>query len=264
MKFQEQESPPLTWFVRHEGLVTGPHSEAQLRQQLLEGVLTQVDEISLDKNAWQSIMRVPNVIPVQMRAEAGDQDAVQTMAFRKRLSSKDRERRRRIPFVPLFMVLLLVGIALTISLMTGLSERLENDDPQCDRPPAPGVNWRNCLLPNLDVGPASLRGANLNSSVLRYAKLSTTILNQADLSYADLRYADLRYAQLRHAQLMGANMQKTDLRDADLSQADLRFADLTGSQIDGILLKGARLDNAIWWDGSSCGPNSVGGCRIGK
>ena len=258
MKPQDEKSPQA-WFVNHEGLVTGPHPGARIRQLLLEGGLGLSDEISVDKKSWQKIVEVPSVVPLQLRADSGDKEAMAKVAAREKVRAKDRARKRKVPVVPLVVSLLVVGLTLLVSLMIGMPENV--DTPQCDAPPAPGVNWRNCLLPGLDVGAASLAGANLNSSVLRQAKLSATDLTAADLGYADLRRADLRYAQLRGASLLGANLQNADLRDADLSYADLRFADLTGSRLNAALLQNARLDSAIWVDGNTCGGDSIGRCR---
>ena len=258
MKRQDEKSPQA-WFVSHEGLVTGPLTGARIRQLLLEGGLGLSDEVSLDKRKWQKIAEVPSVVPLQLRADSGDKEAMAKVAAREKIRAKDRAREHKVPVVPLFVSLLVVGLTLAVSLMVGGPGK--EDTPQCDTPPAPGVNWRNCLLPELDVGAASLAGANLNNAVLRQAKLSATDLSAADLGYADLRRADLRYARLSGASLLGANLQNADLRDADLRQADLRFADLTGSRLDAALLQGARLDSAIWINGNTCGSNSVGGCR---
>jgi hypothetical protein len=254
----DQQSSEV-WFTKHEGLVSGPVTEVRIRQLLLEGALELTDEISLDRKSWQQIITLPSVVPLQLRAQSGDKEAIAKIEAREQVRVKDRARIRRLPVMPLMVTLLVVGLALLVSLLIGMPE--PEGTPQCDHPPAAGVNWRNCLLLGVDVGSASLAGANLNSAVLRQGRFSATNLNAADLSYADLRQADFRYAQLRHAIVIGANLQRTDFRDADLQGSDLRFADLTGSRIDGVVWEGVRLDGAIWVDGRSCGDHSVGECR---
>jgi hypothetical protein len=253
------ENPPQTWYVKHEGRMAGSLTEARIRQLLLEGELGLSDEISMDNESWQHILSVPSVVPLQLRADSGDKEALAKIAAREKVRANDRAESRQLPVVPLTVSLLVVGFVLLVSLLIGMPG--VSDTPQCDAPPAPGVNWRNCLLSGVDVGSASLAGANLNSSVLREAKLSATDLTAADLGYADLQQADLRYAQLNGAILLGANLQNADLRDADLSQADLRFADLTGSRLSDALLQGARMDKAIWIDGKTCGNASIGVCK---
>jgi hypothetical protein len=247
------------WFIRHEGLISGPVSDARIRQQLLEGLLNLTDQVSLDKQEWLEIGKVPGVVPLQMRAESGDKAAIAKIEARAKQQTRERSRVATIPVIPLLVsVVVLIGVVL-ISLLIGMPERI--DTPQCDDPPAPGVNWRNCLLLNIDVGSASLAGANLNSAVVRQGKFSATNLSGADLSYADLRKADLRYAQLTNGLLVGANFQGADLRDADLQGGDLRFADFTGARMEGVLLSGSRLDDAIWTDGRQCAEQSLGACR---
>jgi hypothetical protein len=254
----DQQSSEV-WFTKHEAMVSGPVTEARIRQLLLEGALELTDEISLDRQSWRQISQVPSVVPLQLRAQSGDKEAIAKVEAREQLRVRDRARMRRLPVVPLMVTLLIVGLALLVSLLIGIPE--PEDTPQCEQLPAAGVNWRNCLLLGVDVGSASLAGANLNSAVLRQGRFTATNLSGADLSYADLRQADLRYAQLRHAIIVGANLQRADLRDADLQGSNLRFADLTGSRIDGVVWEAVRLDGAIWIDGRSCGDNSVGVCR---
>ncbi|MCG8486314.1 MAG: pentapeptide repeat-containing protein [Chromatiales bacterium] len=258
MKEQNSESPKA-WFTRHEGVISGPVSEARIRRQLLEGLLNLTDQISLDQQEWLEIGKVPGVVPLQMRAESGDKAAIAKVEARAKQRTRERAREGRIPVVPLVVsVVVLAGVVL-LSLLIGMPEKI--DTPQCDHPPTPGVNWRNCLLLGIDAGSASLAGANLNSAVLRQGKFSATNLSGADLSYADLRKADLRYAQLVNSVLVGANFQGADLRDADLRNGDLRFADFKGARMDGVVLSGSRLDDAIWTDGRHCAEQSLGVCR---
>lgn len=258
MQQQDEKSPP-TWFVRHEGLVMGPLSGARIRHLLLEDELELEDEISPDKKAWSKITANPSVIPLQLRAETGDRQAMAQVEAREKAYARDSEQEHRFPLIPLLVALLLTSAIVVFSLWIGMPEGV--DTPQCDAPPGPGVNWRNCLITDLDVGAASLAGANLSNTVLRNAKLSATDLAGADLRYANLSQADLRYARLVGAILVGADLRQADLRDADLSRADLRFADLSDSRIDDATLQGVRLDSAIWIDGRSCGADSIGNCR---
>ncbi|MES9831110.1 MAG: pentapeptide repeat-containing protein [Candidatus Thiodiazotropha sp. DIVDIV] len=256
---KQSENSPQVWFVKHEGLVSGPVTASRIRQLLLDGALDLSDQISLDQQEWQQILQVPSVVPLQLRADSGDKDAIARIEARAQTRNKERARIGRVPVLPLTVLTVVLGAALLISLLIGMPDQI--DTPQCDQPPAPGINWRNCLLVGIDVGSASLAGANMNSAVLRQGKFSATNLNGVDLSYADMRQADLRYAQMQQSLLVGTNLQGVDLRDADLSNSDLQFADLSGSRIGGVLWSGARLDNAIWFDGRTCGEKSIGQCR---
>jgi hypothetical protein len=254
----EKEKKPQAWYVRHEGLPMGPFAGSKIRHLLQNGDLTMEDQISIDRKQWLRMLEVPEVVPIPLRAEAGDAEAIAFLKHRHQAEVSNIAEENRIPWTALAVVLVLVVGILVGALWVGMPD--SSDTPLCDAVPAPGVNWRNCLLSGIDVGSASLEGANLNNTVLREAKLSATNLSKADIQYADLRGADLRYADLRGSRLLGANLQKADLRGANLSQSDLRFADFSDGLLDEADLSGANLGGAIWVDGSSCAEQSIGHC----
>jgi hypothetical protein len=204
MMSDEKEKQPKAWFVRHEGHPMGPFPGAKIRNLLLDGELTLDDQISSDKKSWISMAEVPEVVPLPLRAEAGDSKAQAELERRRRSEASSNANERRIPWMAIGVVLCLIGGILGLAIWVGMPE--QTDTPQCDAVPAPGVNWRNCLLSGIDVGSASLAGANLSSAVLREARLSATNLSGADLRYADLSGADLRYADLREAIFIGASL----------------------------------------------------------
>jgi uncharacterized protein YjbI with pentapeptide repeats len=236
----------------------GPFPGAKIRHLLLDGELTLADEISIDKKRWVRMIEVPEVVPLALRAEAGDARAQDNLERRRQSEASSSADDRRIPWLSIGVLLCLVSGILGLAIWVGMPERV--DTPQCDAVPAAGVNWRNCLLSGIDVGSASLAGANLSSAVLRDARLSATNLSGADMRYADLSGADLRYADLREAILIGANLQAADLRGGNLSGADLRYANLNTRLVENANFTGAILGGAIWYDGTVCAENSVGRC----
>ncbi|MBL3599392.1 MAG: pentapeptide repeat-containing protein [gamma proteobacterium endosymbiont of Lamellibrachia anaximandri] len=247
------------WFLRSEGIKRGPYPSGRIRRMLLQEEIGLDVEISADRRNWKPIGEVPEVVPLQLRAASGDASAQRTLEVRDQtdILSADRST-RKFPLLAMIVSLLVLGVVVGLSVWSGMPRGM--DDPQCDLPAAPGVNWRSCLLLAVDVGSASLRGATLNSAVLRKAKLTATDLREADVGYADLRYADLSYALLERVSLIGANLQGADLTEADFTNADLRFADLRGARMQGAALEGARLDETIWIDGVVCGTGSIGKC----
>jgi hypothetical protein len=254
----DNEKKTKVWFVRRDGMPMGPFPGAKIRQLLLDGELTLADQISSDKKCWVSMIKVPEVVPLPLRAEAGDSKARADLERRRRSEASSSANERRIPWMAIGVLLCLIGGVLGLAIWVGMPEQV--DTPQCDAVPAPGVNWRNCLLSGIDVGSASLAGANLNSAVLREARLSATNLSGADMRYADLSGADLRYADLREAIFLGANLQAADLRGGNLAGADLRYANLNTSLIENTNFDRANLGSAIWHDGTTCAENSVGQC----
>ncbi|MEW8115616.1 MAG: pentapeptide repeat-containing protein [Candidatus Thiodiazotropha sp.] len=256
---KQDDKKPKSWFVKHDDLVMGPFTSARIRYLLLDGELELRDQISSDKQSWQAISQIPSVVPLQLRAAEGDSEAQAKVAAREIAEARDNKQENRFPILSLTIFLSLIAAVVFYSLRYGMPKEI--DESVCEAPPAPGVNWRNCLIKDLDAGAASLAGANLNSAVLRRAKLSATDLSDADLRYANLSHADLRHAQLRGTAMVGVNLRFADLRGADLSHADLRFADLSNSRIDDANLQNARLDSALWLDGGNCGDNSIGKCK---
>ena len=255
---EKQEKKPQAWYVRHEGLPMGPFVGSKIRHLLQSGELTLQDQISVDRKQWLKMLDVPEVVPIPLRAEAGDAEAIAYLKHRQQAEDSSIEKENRVPWTALVVALVVVVGILGAAFWVGMPDRA--DTPDCDAEAAPGVNWRNCLLVGTDVGSASLEGANLNTTVLREAKLSATNLSRADIRYADLRSADLRYADLTGSLLIGANLQNADLRGVNLSQSDLRFADLSGGLLDEADLSGANLSGAIWIDGATCAEQSIGHC----
>ena len=72
---EQDESKPTVWFVRHEGMPMGPFPGAKIRHLLLEGELSLTDQISIDRKQWMRLLKVPEVVPLSLRAEAGDSKA---------------------------------------------------------------------------------------------------------------------------------------------------------------------------------------------
>lgn len=143
---------------------------------------------------------------------------------------------------------------------------------QCTAAPAPGVDWRRCLLDRRDLKGVDLTGAVLRDANLQRADLTGAVLreveavdsrfNSALMANADLTRANLRNADLTRADLKGAKLKDADLRQARLFRADLRNADLTGAELTGADLSGTELAGATWTDGTRiCGPRSVGLCQ---
>ncbi len=258
MMSNEDDKKPPTWFVRHEGAAMGPFPGSRIRHLLQSGELTLADQISSDRKRWMNMLEVPEVVPLPMRADAGDSGARAELERRRQGNASSRAEERRIPWLALVVSLCVVGGIMGLAVWVGMPEPV--DTPQCEAQPAPGVDWRNCVMTGVDVGSASLAGANLNNAVLREARLSATVLSDADLRYADLSGADLKYADLSRSQMLGANLRGADLRAANLTQTDLRYADLSSSQIEGANFQGASLGGSLWVDGTKCAENSVGRC----
>jgi hypothetical protein len=120
---------------------------------------------------------------------------------------------------------------------TALSDQVGDASP----PEVPIRGW-------LNFEQASLAGAQLESAVLRGARLAGATLWRACLAKAYLPGADLRAASLIGADLHGADLRGACLAEAELQEAnligtDLRGADLRGASVDAAQLHSAITDN---------------------
>jgi len=142
----------------------------------------------------------------------------------------------------------------------------------CTDPPAPGVEWRRCLLDSAELAGADLSRAHLRDASFQRAVMTGARLAEADaqnarfvsaaMAGADLTRAVLRSADFTRADLKGAKLVGADLRRATLFRADLTGADLTGADLSGANLSGALLGGARWTDGQRvCAAGSVGNCQ---
>ena len=246
------------WYLRIENVLQGPYSSAMIRRLLHNGELTLADEVSLDRQNWSRVREIAELVPIKLRAEMGDRAAQTKLKTRQSVDRAEDKALQGIPVVASLIMLFIIVTAIGVGIWIGMPAQIS--EPDCEADAAPGVDWRYCVFNDLDPGAVSLAGANLNSTILRRARLTAINLRESDLRYADLHQADLSYAQLSHAHLQGANLTDADLSQADLTGADLRYADLTACRMSGVNLTEARLDGAIWTDGKVCADGSVGRC----
>ncbi|MFC1602457.1 pentapeptide repeat-containing protein [Pseudomonadota bacterium] len=287
------------WYVKHKSEVLGPFPSGAVRRSLLLGRVLITDEVTFDGKIWQPASRVPEVVPPELRKalEEGDESALLVGRMRedmrtgreRRTAESDKihhqrrkgerraeeagvvnkrraarsallkQKKERLPLrSALISTLLVAGI---IGYGLYYAAPTITPEPECERTPAPGINWQNCRLDGVQFMNADLTQADIRSALLRGANLSGALFVEANLEYVDFSGADLSYAQLERAQMKGANLQNTDLTHAVLTGADLSFAILRGATPGGVILENAKLDDAIWFDGGTCLAGSIGVCN---
>jgi uncharacterized protein YjbI with pentapeptide repeats len=178
------------------------------------------------------------------------QHAEQEQAFKMR-----RERFFGVAAGLVLLLFLAVLIAIVFSPVNPVPVDIGLEAPQCRESARPQINWSGC-----EKEGAWLQGVDLSSANLARARLNSAELSSSNLSYANLAAADLSYATLRGTILIGANLSQADLNYTELRNADLRHADLRGAHLEAATLVGAKLENAMWVDGKTCAPGSIGFC----
>ncbi len=278
------------WYIKRQGKIKGPFPAGQISQSLLLGRLVLQDEVSHDKQTWQTIAEVPELVPEVLKVEQLDPTQQERLRAARRWADERREDRRgesrsevkdrresasplrdtspsthemdspwRVGnlIIPGLASLLLVGLIYAVWIY---SPKPVTSGSHCDERPTKGVNWSHCRLAGLQAIRSELQGAVLDSAQMNGANLLGSNLANASMAYVDLSMSYLSYANLSDANLKGANLQGADLTHAKINNADLSYADLQNAQIDNAEIKGVRLGNAIWVDGRTCKAESLGAC----
>ena len=284
------------WYVRHNGEIEGPFPGGQIKQELLLGRYLPDDEVSRDKETWQKLRSVRNLIPDALLANEDDPDRKERIAaarrwaderrverrgdqrdddarerrdsepyasveyrFNREISMRDVHARRNNQWMALSSLVLIIGIIIyaAFSWVPAPVKEVAN----CEAPAGPGVNWSHCRMAGLQSLNQSFAGAIMESSDLSGANLYASNLRGARLSYANLGGAHLRLVDFTQANLKGASLRNADLTQANFTKADLSYVDFTGATIDQADFNQAKLDHAIWLDGRKCQVGSIGRCR---
>ncbi len=254
------------WCTRRDGCVRGPFPQAQISQNILLGRIREDDELSLDRETWQRLRDLPQLIPEVMKnvhTEA-DQQRLQEARIRaderrhadRRLGSERMrgnavgERRqgrdRRKPET-------------TASLQHREARRWSRPvDADADNDSVPFARrYRWALLTGVvllllfsvftpdkrtthpDCNAPAAPQVNWDN-----CRMPGLVAEQANLRGAQARNMDLNGARLTGATLIGSDLAYTQLNAADLRRADLSNARLTGAALRNADLRGARLAGA--------------------
>ncbi|VAW59288.1 Pentapeptide repeat family protein [hydrothermal vent metagenome] len=282
------------WYIKLGETVQGPFPNQLIGRYLILGRITQDMLVSQDKEHWAAIKSYPAMVPEVLK-EAGtpqgdralmlarirederssqkknqNDDAVerrdeedQLIELHRQmrddvLNQYNKKPRKKIIYYSLAGLVLLTLVGFFIAGQS--TDDIQRAD--CNALAQPGVNWSGCNRQGEALRNSDLKKADLRSAILHSVDLSSAQLQQADLAYADLSRSILISAQLQNSNLKGANLRRANLRGADLTSANLSYAELVGSQLQDAILKQAIFDHAIWVNGETCLPGSVGECLI--
>lgn len=286
----------MHWYIRSNNKVTGPFPAGQIQQSVLLGRVSLNDEASTDKEEWKPLRQIRNLIPELLLADPADEFARERLAAARRWADERRLERRteddpqrvgpgrrepesytsleyrshreavadelrpgreRYALGLIVVIVLLLGGA--FAAFTWVPE--QPLAAQCEQPAAPGVNWRSCNKSGIQMLRLDLQGAIFNAAEMQGANLFGSNLTGADLAYADLSRSNLSFVNLEGASLKGANLRSSDLSNSHLDNTDLSYANLTNATIVDASFNGSNLSNAIWLDGRTCLPGSIGECK---
>lgn len=283
------------WYIRSQsgGEVKGPFPGGQISQEILLGRHQLDDEVSHDKEEWLIIRDVAELLPDVFTENRGEPGFNDRLAAARRWADERRgvadidvhdERRANVlsyeseeikrlhrlavevkkkssplaTFVQLSVVFLAVIMVIVLAFQYSPEDKNAVD---CFAPAKQGINWSGCNLSGAQLLKAKLVAANLMNVNLQTANLQSADLSHANLQYAQLHLANLKHVNFTKANLKGANFMGADLSDALFSQADLSYVNFRDAIISTTDFSNARLDNAIWVGGRTCGVNSIGSCN---
>jgi Pentapeptide repeats (8 copies) len=280
------------WYIKREEKVQGPFPNKLIGSYLILGRITQETLISQDKVNWSAVKDYPAIVPEVVKEAGTKQGDRALMLARIREDERssqvnqqndiDNRREDEEPLMQLHRQirddvlkgygakpqkrLFYIGIAGLLLLITlGFYFNISYENVKladCNAAAVPGINWSACNKQGEMLRNRDLKKVNFRSAKLQMADLSAAQLQGADLSYADLSQAILVSAQLQESQLKGANLRRANLQGADLTAANLSYAELVGCKLQDANLSRVIFDHAIWVNGQTCLPGSIGACLL--
>jgi len=265
------------WYIRHEGVVSGPFPSGGVRRFVLLGRVSLQDEVSSDREIWQGVAQVPEVVPPEVRkalaggllneilpARLGEDERTgldrrkrsEAAPTRKQLQERKGERRQEEPELVQrhrlaktelrrqlqqrkrsWPAVLVFGLLVLAAVGYGIY--LGN---------GPVITDPDCMArpaPGVNWRNCRLPGLQAEFSDLRGAVLSNAQLPDARFSGSNFTAADLRYAVLNGADLSHGDFHNARMMGAGLRNANLAYADFTGADLRFAVLAGAHLSGAV-------------------
>ncbi len=269
------------WFVRRNGDVRGPFPTTTISQFLLVGRLHKFDEVSEDKQVWQAIDDVEELVPDLVKADMADpvkqsnldasrygadersgeerrhddesEHQEQREAERRVAETMDEHAHRQAKMAERLAaaeqkakrqnaVLVVILVLLSVA-MLGFMFVYDPGKEVVDID-CTAVPASGINWSNCDLQGADLDAVDLSKSYIRNANLSSASLFRANLQGVDLAYSNLGLANLRLADMRGASLVGSNFRNSDLRGADLAGADLSYADLQNAQLVGVNFEGA--------------------
>ncbi len=271
------------WYTRREGLVRGPFPQRQITHYLLLGRIREDDELSTDRQSWQTIQDLPHLLPEEMQNLESEEDRQRLHAARmraderrggdrrfgsERMQADNGERRRESDRRADEDYEMLRHREIRRNILDeGRLPSVIPCGPQCVKALVAAlaliaiIGWftprkmetaSDCNAPagphvnwaNCRLPGLTAEQANLRGVQARNMDLTGAHLVGSNLIGADLAYTTLNLADLRRVDLSNARLTGAGLRNADLRGARLAAVDFSYADLRGVKLDGAILTEA--------------------
>lgn len=273
------EAQEHLWFTRRDGQVRGPFPQRQITRYVLLGRIREDDELSADRETWNPLRELPQLIPEEMKNVVTDEDRQRLREARMRADERRGGDRR----------LGSERLRVDNGERRRASDRRQEEDsemlrhrearravldqarapasptcgPVCGRAlaaallllivfvlftPERPASHPDCgapPAPEVDWSNCRMPGMVAEQADLRGARVGNMDLTGANLVGSRLAGADLAYTTLNLADLRRTDLSNARLTGAGLQSADLRGARLAGADLSYADLRGARLEGTV-------------------
>ena len=89
----DRRKPPRCWFTRRDGVVRGPFSIQDVSRYILLGRISVDDEISDDRQTWQNVKAVADLLPPELQELSSWEDYQQLIIARMQIDERRHDRR---------------------------------------------------------------------------------------------------------------------------------------------------------------------------
>ena len=288
------------WYIRREGVVTGPFPVGLIERYAVLGRVGATTELSADNVHWAICVDWPEWVAYiedfklkhdseehmeALRRWEDERDgydrrmgAPTNVASdqRNRCDRRDIEageeieirqhRNQRYGVIRRYslsaVAILILAVITFIGFYLALYKPAATQEPaDCSVLPAEGINWSYCDLQNRRLQNISLRRSNLQSSNMTGARLDGADLSGAEMSFSVLTLARIQHSNFSGSRMIGVSFRNSLIENVNFKNSDLTYADFTNAELSNVEFGGARLDHAIWVDQRRCAANSIGVCR---
>ena len=293
------EKEPL-WYIRREGVVTGPFPVGLIERYIVLGRIGAATELSADNVHWAHCAEWPEWVAYVEEFKANDESEEHLEALRRwederggydrrmgtstnaesdqrrhsdrrHIETADeielrQHRNQRIASVQRYSlraaaIPIAVVMALVGFYLAFYKPAATQTPVDCSASATEGVNWSYCDLQNRSLLKISLRYSNLQSSNMTGAMLEEVDLSDSEMSFSVLTLAHINNSTFVDSRMIGVSFRNALISNTDFSNSDLTYADFSNAEVNNTVFEGARLDHAIWMDRRRCAAGSIGVCR---
>lgn len=280
---EQSDKKPDHWHIKKQGKVTGPFPVKLIGSYLILGRIDLDTLVSVDKDKWIPIGRLPSLIPAELKNSASVAGKADLHRARLREDERRGDSRRDGPnrrnaeradedrrqardrrqndeeVSPSYLKLKadfsarrnlaknrkIIGAVVVLILVSALVGGFFLIDPVST------IQKTDCSVKagagidwqSCNKNNIDLVSKNLSKSNLHSVRLNNALLVKAQLSEANLSYASLESANLSQANLSKAKLVGANLNNANLTKANLVAADLSYADLSNAVLLNVHVLN---------------------